>query len=109
MVVMAVKVTRDWPPGWFMWFAPLVVFPAALVGGISEYWRVGSNCQRLLMLRYLAVYLPFIGFPIAAIVYCGWVWQLAIAVLMLPFQLGLPFWYARRMKLLRQAEARGQA
>src|SRR6266446_10482951 len=77
---LALRVGR---PFLWAWVFPLFVFPACIVGGIRGILRTKSRRQRLLALKYLVGYLPWIGIPIAAQTYAVgplyfWAWAVAL-------------------------------
>src|SRR5882762_4016165 len=104
LIEVALKETRQ--SGWvWVWLFPFFVLPAALSGGMLGFFRTKSKRQRLAQLKYLAVYLPCIGIPIAAQTYMreptsSWVWAVA-----LPVQILVLFWFWRKEKVIQRKEA----
>src|SRR5262245_46802140 len=48
----------------WLWIFPTFVFPVAIVGGMIGWHRSKSRSQRILTLKYLIAYLPWVVVPI---------------------------------------------
>ena len=108
LILGSVRMTRLAP---VLWLLPLVLFP--FLAGMTWFigWRAKPREQRLLLLKYLSVYLPWIAGPIAFNLYGGlWgLWGQLIAVaIALPFQILVPLWYSKKAKRLEQHEREHQ-
>ena len=91
--------------GTFVWFFPLVLMPLLSLVSMVQIWGTKSQRQRNLTLKYLAIYLPCIGIPLAVQVYGAlqaqiWAWLVA-----LPAQIFIPFWFSRKLEKIRREEA----
>ena len=101
---LALKATREVPEGFWVWFFPLVLSPMFLVFVLVNFTKLQSRAKRLLDLRYLAVYLPWILGPIAANLY-GRLWlQVWLALVAVPFQIWLPLRFSKKRRLLEKLE-----
>ena len=104
MIGLVLKLERQTGSGWF-WLLPCFVLPAALGGGMIGLARMNSRRQRLVVLKYLVIYLPTIAIPIAVQSYGElraqlWAWGLSLLA-----QLLVQFWYGKRLTLVQREEA----
>ena len=87
----------------WIWFFPLVLFPMLLAVAIFNVIRLKSAAQRVLLLKYLTIYLPFAAVgPFAGLI--GSTWQMVAQLASIPFFVLLPFLLQRKLRALREEE-----
>jgi len=104
LIRLALKVTRQFPEGFWVWFFPLVLFPVLLVVTLVNFRLLKACAQRSLLLRYLAGYLPWTVAPVAATVYGGMWFQTGLWIISALFQIWLPFRFSKKMRLVQKQE-----
>jgi hypothetical protein len=105
LIELALKDTGTYLFERFIWFFPFGLMPMLTALSVVLIWRTKSQRQRKILLRYLAIYLPFTGIPLAVQVYAGLWAQTAAWLVAVPAQILIPFWASRKIQKPEHQEA----
>jgi hypothetical protein len=86
----------------WVWLFPCLLFPLLLGVAIVNVIRAKGLELKVLLLKYLTIYLPICSVLVAATVYTTGKWQLMATLIVTLFQIWLPFRVAKKIRLLQQ-------
>src|SRR6476661_2981452 len=87
--------------GW-VWLFPCLLFPVLFAVAIINVVRAKGVELKVLLLRYLTIYLPICTALVATTVYTTGKWQLIATLIVTPFQIWLPFRVSKKLQQLQQ-------
>jgi hypothetical protein len=105
LVEVAVKDTRLDGHSGFVWFFPLGLMPALTAMSVVLLGRTKSARQEAMIFKYLVIYLPCIGIPLAVQAFGGMRAETVAWLVALPAQILIPFWLSGRIQKLAGEEA----
>src|SRR5262245_28646840 len=104
LVEMALHLSGRYPLDRFVWFFPLVLFPLLLVVAIVNVFRAKSRRTRLLMFKYLALYLTGMAAFVWVMAHGSEKWQLIVSLGAVPLQIWIPFRFSKKVELRQRSE-----